>query len=105
VVDDGEVLQNYRKVHLWGRETEWFTAGSRPPVAVDTNAGRVAVLICYDLEFPEYVRLAALSGPTSLPRRATGPGSTALLANGRWSSSRAPAGTNKVHRHGTATPC
>jgi predicted amidohydrolase len=29
---------------------------------VDLPFGRVALMICYDLEFPEWVRLAALSG-------------------------------------------
>lgn len=62
LVEDGQVRHNYRKVHLWGRETELFTPGSAAPVAVDTKVGRVAVMICYDLEFPEWVRLAALDG-------------------------------------------
>jgi predicted amidohydrolase len=29
---------------------------------VDTALGRVALMICYDLEFPEWVRLAAIDG-------------------------------------------
>ena len=29
---------------------------------VDLPFGRVAVMICYDLEFPEWVRLSALDG-------------------------------------------
>ncbi|NER62193.1 hypothetical protein G3435_23975 [Pseudomonas sp. MAFF212428] len=29
---------------------------------VDTHLGRIAMMICYDLEFPEWVRLAALRG-------------------------------------------
>jgi predicted amidohydrolase len=99
VVDGGEVLHNYRKVHLWGREAEWFTPGSRPPVAVDTRVGRVAVMICYDLEFPEFVRLAALDGadivtaPCNwplLPRPATERPLELIKA-------QAAAGTNKVH--------
>lgn len=62
LIDAGRVRHNYRKVHLWGREAELFTPGSAPPVAVDTDVGRIAVMICYDLEFPEWVRLAALDG-------------------------------------------
>ncbi|MGH3518131.1 MAG: nitrilase-related carbon-nitrogen hydrolase [Haloechinothrix sp.] len=62
LVEAGRVRHNYRKVHLWGREPELFTPGSAAPVAVDTEVGRVAVMICYDLEFPEWVRLAALDG-------------------------------------------
>lgn len=62
VVQDGELLHNYRKAHLWGSEVQWFTPGVDPPVAVDTLVGRVAVMICYDLEIPEWTRLAALDG-------------------------------------------
>ncbi|GAB2648517.1 nitrilase-related carbon-nitrogen hydrolase [Kribbella swartbergensis] len=99
VVDGGEVLHNYRKVHLWGREATWFTPGSQPPAAVDTRAGRIAAMICYDLEFPEFVRLAALDGadivaaPCNwplLPRPVTERPLELIKA-------QASAGTNKVH--------
>jgi predicted amidohydrolase len=52
----------YRKAHLWDAEKLVFTPGSGPPPLVDIPAGRVAVMICYDLEFPEWVRRAALAG-------------------------------------------
>ncbi|WP_369989236.1 nitrilase-related carbon-nitrogen hydrolase [Pseudomonas xanthosomatis] len=52
----------YRKAHLWDGETRIFTPGDQPPPVVDTAIGRVAMMICYDLEFPEWVRLAALAG-------------------------------------------
>ncbi len=32
------------------------------PPAIDTPAGRIGVAVCYDLEFPEWVRLPALDG-------------------------------------------
>lgn len=62
VVDGGDVLARYRKAHLWGREPELFTPGDGPPAVVDTAAGRIGVMICYDLEFPEWARLAADAG-------------------------------------------
>ena len=52
----------YRKAHLWDREKLVFTPGAAAPPVVDLPFGRVAVMICYDLEFPEWVRLAALDG-------------------------------------------
>ncbi|MFT4125401.1 MAG: nitrilase-related carbon-nitrogen hydrolase [Gordonia sp. (in: high G+C Gram-positive bacteria)] len=52
----------YRKVHLWDRERLIFAAGSAPPPVVDTPIGRIAAMICYDLEFPEWVRIPALEG-------------------------------------------
>lgn len=73
VVDGSGVLAVYRKVHLWDREKLWFEPGAEPPPVIDTSAGRVGVLICYDLEFPEMSRMVALHGaellavPTNWP--------------------------------------
>lgn len=73
VVDSGGLQAVYRKAHLWDHEKLLFTAGTEPPAVADTAAGRIGVLICYDLELPEWVRLAALDGtellcaPTNWP--------------------------------------
>ena len=62
VVDPSGLRAVYRKVHLWDRERLIFTAGfARPPV-IATAVGAIATMICYDLEFPEWVRLPALAG-------------------------------------------
>jgi 5-aminopentanamidase len=60
VVDASGTRVVYRKAHLWDKEKLVFTPGDAPPPVVDTAIGRIAVLICYDLEFPEWVRLPAL---------------------------------------------
>jgi predicted amidohydrolase len=52
----------YRKAHLWDEETSIFSSGSAQPPVVDTAFGRISMMICYDLEFPEWVRLPALAG-------------------------------------------
>jgi 5-aminopentanamidase len=62
IVDASGTRAVYRKAHLWDAEKLVFTAGGARPPVVDLPCGRVALLICYDLEFPEWVRLAALSG-------------------------------------------
>jgi predicted amidohydrolase len=68
------VLAVYRKVHLWAREKLVFEPGSSEPPVVDTPVGRIGVLICFDLEFPEFPRSLALRGaelitaPTNWPR-------------------------------------
>ncbi len=73
VIDRSGVLQTYRKTHLWDTEKTIFTPGSDRPPVVDTPAGRLGVLICYDLEFPEMPRQLALAGadliavPTNWP--------------------------------------
>jgi len=62
IVDASGTRAVYRKAHLWDKEKLVFTPGDAPPPVVDTELGRVAVMVCYDLEFPEWVRLAALAG-------------------------------------------
>jgi len=62
VVDGSGTRAVYRKAHLWDKEKLVFTPGDAPPPVVDVGFGRVGVMICYDLEFPEWVRLPALAG-------------------------------------------
>ncbi len=56
VLDRGEPLAVYRKTHLWDQEKLIFAAGDEIAPVIDTSAGRLAAMICYDLEFPEMVR-------------------------------------------------
>ncbi len=73
VLDSSGVIGVYRKGHLWDREKLWFAPGGEPPRVFDTPAGRIGVLVCYDLEFPEMPRTLALAGaelicvPTNWP--------------------------------------
>ena len=62
LVDSAGTRAVYRKAHLWDKEKLVFTPGDASPPVVDTELGRIALMICYDLEFPEWVRLAALDG-------------------------------------------
>lgn len=62
---DGTILGRYRKTHLFGREPDYFASGDRLQ-AFDTSVGRVGVLICYDMEFPETARVLALDGAAIL---------------------------------------
>jgi len=73
LVGPGGVRVVYRKAHLWDRELLFFTPGDEPPPVIDTLHGRIGLLVCYDLEFPEWTRTAALRGaellcvPTNWP--------------------------------------
>lgn len=62
VVQDGRVLAVHRKTHLWGAESALFTPGDAPSPVVETALGRIGVAICYEIEFPEWVRDLALRG-------------------------------------------
>jgi predicted amidohydrolase len=62
LVDGSGVRAVYRKAHLWDTEKGIFVPGSGAPPVVKLEFGCVGLMICYDLEFPEWVRLAALAG-------------------------------------------
>ena len=51
----GTVLGKYRKVNLWHPERSYVTAGNECSV-FDTAYGRVGLIICWDLMFPEVFR-------------------------------------------------
>ena len=57
----GELIGHYRKCHLFSAEKKVFDAGN-DPVLIDTDFGRVALTICFDLIFPEYIRSLRLRG-------------------------------------------
>ncbi|MBK7642155.1 MAG: GNAT family N-acetyltransferase [Planctomycetes bacterium] len=59
---DGTIGRQY-KIHITPDERRWW--GVRPGSKVevlDTDRGKIAILICYDIEFPELVRIAASKG-------------------------------------------
>lgn len=62
MVDPSGLRAIYQKAHLWDAERLIFEPGQLPPPVVDTAVGRLSMMICYDLEFPEWVRLPALAG-------------------------------------------
>ncbi|AJZ84047.2 carbon-nitrogen hydrolase family protein [Streptomyces sp. AgN23] len=59
----GAILGRHRKNHLFGElDRRYFTPGDLPAPVIDHAGVRIAMLICYDVEFPENVRSAALAG-------------------------------------------
>ena len=61
--ETGEVKNTYRKTHLFGElDHTYFTAGNDLVSMVEFRGVRIATLICYDVEFPEPARAAALAG-------------------------------------------
>jgi predicted amidohydrolase len=65
----------YRKCQLYGAyEKALFTPGGSAPAVIDLAGVKIGLLICYDVEFPEFTRRLALAGatlllvPTALPQ-------------------------------------
>lgn len=78
VVDRGEEVLTYDKVHLFSPTAEdaSFSAGRCAPPAVETSAGKLSVATCYDLRFP---------GLLDAPWRA---GFDLLLVSAQWPIAR-----------------
>jgi predicted amidohydrolase/ribosomal protein S18 acetylase RimI-like enzyme len=59
---DGSIARQ-RKLHITPNERRWW--GVAPGDTLDvfhTDRGRIAILVCYDIEFPELARIAASKG-------------------------------------------
>ena len=62
----GKIISVYRKIHLYDafgfRESDKMISGSNITKPVKTPIGKVGMMICYDLRFPEMSRSLAVSG-------------------------------------------
>lgn len=55
-------IGRYRKTHLWNTEKLWFTPGNEGFAVYDTKIGRIGLLVCWDIWFPETARIVAQMG-------------------------------------------
>lgn len=62
VIGDGELLCNYRKTHLFYRETQFFVPGDTGFSVFEYRGTRYGVMVCFDWIFPEAARTLALAG-------------------------------------------
>ncbi|MDM5319291.1 bifunctional GNAT family N-acetyltransferase/carbon-nitrogen hydrolase family protein [Bacillus altitudinis] len=59
---DGTIEKQY-KLHITPNERKWWGISAGDQVRVfDTDCGKIAIQICYDIEFPELARIAADKG-------------------------------------------
>lgn len=55
-------IGKYRKAHLWNLEKLWFSPGDSGFPVFETPIGRIGLLVCWDIWFPEVPRLLAQQG-------------------------------------------
>jgi predicted amidohydrolase len=56
-------FERYEKIHITPAEVDsWGMAGGSKMEVFDTDSGKIAVAICYDVEFPEMCRILADKG-------------------------------------------
>ncbi|HEY7773707.1 MAG TPA: bifunctional GNAT family N-acetyltransferase/carbon-nitrogen hydrolase family protein [Marinagarivorans sp.] len=56
-------IDEQRKIHITPHEAnDWVIRGGDQVKVIETDAGRVGILICYDVEFPELSRILAAQG-------------------------------------------
>jgi 5-aminopentanamidase len=80
---DGNPVGCYRKTHIFPATESFFALGTELSV-FDLDFGRIAVPICYDLEYPEPARVLCLKGAELLLSMAAhwvGTGSVGTPAN------------------------
>ena len=62
----GKVISTYRKIHLYDalgfKESDKMVSGSKITKPVKTSLGKMGMMICYDLRFPEMARSLATAG-------------------------------------------
>ncbi len=57
-----KVINVYRKIHLFNKETQWFSSGNTPLPVLNIKGMKIGIMVCFDWFFPEVSRTLALRG-------------------------------------------
>ena len=62
----GELLQAYRKTHLYDafnyKESDTITSGTSSAEVIETEFGKIGIMVCYEIRFPEISRKLVMDG-------------------------------------------
>ncbi|HEU5461212.1 MAG TPA: carbon-nitrogen hydrolase family protein [Nitrososphaeraceae archaeon] len=63
---NGKIVSIYRKLHLYDafgfKESLKFSKGDKIPKPITTTIGKMGLMICYDIRFPELSRILTING-------------------------------------------
>ena len=63
---NGKIVSVYRKLHLYDafgfKESLKFSRGDKIPKLITTPIGKMGIMICYDIRFPELSRILTVNG-------------------------------------------
>ncbi len=63
---NGKIVSVYRKLHLYDafgfKESLKFSRGDKIPKPIKTTIGKMGLMICYDIRFPELSRILTVNG-------------------------------------------
>ncbi|HEY7110850.1 MAG TPA: carbon-nitrogen hydrolase family protein [Nitrososphaeraceae archaeon] len=66
ISNQGQIKSIYRKLHLYDalgfKESDKLASGNKIIQPLRTNSGKIGLMICYDVRFPEMSRILALAG-------------------------------------------
>ncbi|QEE16502.1 nitrilase-related carbon-nitrogen hydrolase [Promethearchaeum syntrophicum] len=62
MVSKEEVIDIYRKLHLFNKEKKWFSPGNTKLTVNNIKGTKVGMMICFDWTFPEVTRTLSLLG-------------------------------------------
>ncbi len=62
MVYENKLIGNYRKLHLYGKEKEWYNQGDLQLRMFEVKGMKIGMMICYDWFFPEVSRTLMLEG-------------------------------------------
>lgn len=70
ISNQGQIKSIYRKLHLYDalgfKESDKFASGNKIIQPLRTKSGKIGLMICYDVRFPEMSRILALAGAEML---------------------------------------
>jgi beta-ureidopropionase len=62
IFSGGKYIATYRKIHLYGKDKDWFLPGNQEPEVFQFNNYRFGMILGFDWAFPEITRILALKG-------------------------------------------